>query len=196
MNLLLYSLRLQQHPAGRYGAGPAERGIPSRRAEPKAGVRVPGHSFSGRPDSAGKHPAASHHRRYCLCHDGSTADQLCDVFGISAIRNKYPAEISGGKKQRTAVARPLIPPADPDRRAYEQLGLQVLPDGDPPLPAGQVRPRRHHLHGAPRSFDISSCDRVEILRDGVIWRTLERGSLERSTFQDQLLDAIWDMDKE
>ena len=34
------------------------------------------------------------------------------------------------------------------------------------------------------SFDISSCDRVEILRDGVIWRTLE------------LLDAIWDMDKE
>ena len=28
------------------------------------------------------------------------ADQLCDVFGISAIRNKYPAEISGGKKQR------------------------------------------------------------------------------------------------
>ena len=46
------------------------------------------------------------------------------------------------------------------------------------------------------SFDISSCDRVEILRDGVIWRTLERGSLERSTFQDQLLDAIWDMDKE
>ena len=61
------------------------------------------------------------------------ADQLCDVFGISAIRNKYPAEISGGKKQRTAVARPLIPPADPDRRAYEQLGLQVLPGGDPLL---------------------------------------------------------------
>ncbi|MFR3921890.1 MAG: hypothetical protein ACLTYN_07850 [Dysosmobacter welbionis] len=25
------------------------------------------------------------------------ADQLCDVFGISAIRDKYPAEISGGE---------------------------------------------------------------------------------------------------
>ena len=36
------------------------------------------------------------------------ADQLCDVFGIGAIRNKYPAEISGGEKQRTAVARALI----------------------------------------------------------------------------------------
>lgn len=33
------------------------------------------------------------------------ADQLCQVFGISAIREKYPAEISGGEKQRTAVAR-------------------------------------------------------------------------------------------
>ena len=27
------------------------------------------------------------------------ADQLCDVFGISAIRDKYPAEISGGEKR-------------------------------------------------------------------------------------------------
>ena len=36
------------------------------------------------------------------------ADQLCQVFGISAIREKYPAEISGGEKQRTAVARALI----------------------------------------------------------------------------------------
>lgn len=26
------------------------------------------------------------------------ADQLCDVFGISAIRDKYPVEISGGEK--------------------------------------------------------------------------------------------------
>ena len=36
------------------------------------------------------------------------ADSLCDVFGITAIKNKYPAEISGGEKQRTAVARALI----------------------------------------------------------------------------------------
>ena len=36
------------------------------------------------------------------------ADQLCEVFGIAGIRDKYPAEISGGEKQRTAVARALI----------------------------------------------------------------------------------------
>lgn len=36
------------------------------------------------------------------------AGQLCDMFGIGPIRDKYPAEISGGEKQRTAVARALI----------------------------------------------------------------------------------------
>lgn len=36
------------------------------------------------------------------------ADQLADMFGISHILNKYPAEISGGEKQRAAVARSLI----------------------------------------------------------------------------------------
>ena len=30
--------------------------------------------------------------------------KLCRLFGIDQIMNKYPAEISGGEKQRTAVA--------------------------------------------------------------------------------------------
>ena len=36
------------------------------------------------------------------------ADKLMNLFGISHISDKYPAEISGGEKQRTAVARSLI----------------------------------------------------------------------------------------
>ena len=36
------------------------------------------------------------------------AYQLMVLFGISLIRIKYPAEISGGERQRTAVARSLI----------------------------------------------------------------------------------------
>ena len=36
------------------------------------------------------------------------ADRLCGIFGIGAIRNKYPAEISGGEKQRLAIARAII----------------------------------------------------------------------------------------
>mgnify|MGYP000746680188 CR=1 FL=1 len=46
------------------------------------------------------------------------------------------------------------------------------------------------------SFAASFCDRVVILRDGVVWRTLEKGATDRTAFQDQLLDAIRDMGKE
>lgn len=36
------------------------------------------------------------------------ADKLLEMFGITHIRHKYPADISGGERQRTAVARALM----------------------------------------------------------------------------------------
>ena len=36
------------------------------------------------------------------------AEKLCRLFGIDKIMKKYPAEISGREKQRTAVARSLM----------------------------------------------------------------------------------------
>ena len=36
------------------------------------------------------------------------ASKFCEAFGIGKIRDKYPAEISGGEKQRTAVARAMM----------------------------------------------------------------------------------------
>ena len=46
------------------------------------------------------------------------------------------------------------------------------------------------------SFAASFCDRVVILRDGVVWRVLAREGFAREDFQDQLLDAIREMGKE
>ena len=46
------------------------------------------------------------------------------------------------------------------------------------------------------SFAASFCDRVVILRDGVVWRTLEKGSGDRAAFQDLLLDSIREMGRE
>ena len=46
------------------------------------------------------------------------------------------------------------------------------------------------------SFAASFCDRVVILRDGVVWRTLEKGEHPRGAFQDALLDAIREMSAE
>ena len=126
------------------------------------------------------------------------ADQLCDVFGIGHIRNKYPAEISGGEKQRTAVARALI------NRPLLILADEPTGNLDSKSSRAVIRSfeqARDALEATifmvtHDSFAASFCDRVVILRDGVVWQSLERGSVERSTFQDRLLDAIRDMGKE
>lgn len=126
------------------------------------------------------------------------ADQLCDVFGISAIRDKYPAEISGGEKQRTAVARALInhplliladePTGNLDSRSSRAV-IRSFEQAKSALGA-TIFMVTHD------SFAASFCDRVVILQDGVVWKVLKKGALERSAFQDQLLDAIREMGKE
>ena len=126
------------------------------------------------------------------------ADQLCEVFGISAIRDKYPAEISGGEKQRTAVARALI--------NHPLLILADEPTGN--LDSKSTRAVIRSFEQAKEaleatifmvthdSYAASFCDRVVILRDGVVWKVLEKGATERETFQDQLLDAVREMGRE
>ena len=126
------------------------------------------------------------------------ADQLCDVFGITAIRDKYPAEISGGEKQRTAVARALI------NRPLLILADEPTGNLDSKSSRAVIRSFEQAKESLEAtifmvthdSFAASFCDRVVILRDGVVWRTLEKGGTDRTAFQDQLLDAIRDMGKE
>ena len=123
------------------------------------------------------------------------ADQLCEVFGIAGIRDKYPAEISGGEKQRTAVARALI--------NHPLLILADEPTGN--LDSKSTRAVIRSFEQAKQaleatifmvthdSYAASFCDRVVILRDGVVWQVLEKGGTDREKFQDLLLDAIREM---
>lgn len=126
------------------------------------------------------------------------ADQLCEVFGIGGIRDKYPAEISGGEKQRAAVARALI--------NHPLLILADEPTGN--LDSKSTRAVIRSFEQAKSaleatifmvthdSYAASFCDRVVILRDGVVWRTLEKGTTERENFQDLLLDSVREMGRE
>lgn len=125
-------------------------------------------------------------------HMEDAADRLCDVFGITAIKNKYPAEISGGEKQRTAVARalvnePLLILADEPTGNLDSKSSRAVID--------TFLQARDSLKATifmvtHDSFAASFCDRVIILRDGTIYRELSRQKKVRADFQDELLDVI------
>lgn len=125
------------------------------------------------------------------------ANELLSLFGITHIADKYPAEISGGERQRTAVARSLI-----------NQPLMILADE----PTGNLDSKsslavieafenaKKHLNATifmvtHDSYAASFCDRVILLKDGKVYDTLEKKE-DRSQFQDRLLAAIKKMSLE
>ncbi len=123
------------------------------------------------------------------------ADQLMELFGISHIRNKYPAEISGGERQRTAVARslinhPLMLLADEPTGNLDSTSSRIVIESSEN--AGQNLDATIFMvtHD---SFSASFCDRVILLKDGNIYRQLEKNIQTRSAFHDTLLNAIKEM---
>lgn len=123
------------------------------------------------------------------------ADQLCEVFGLSHIRDKYPAEISGGEKQRTAVARalinqPLMILADEPTGNLDSKSSRAVIDAFQQAKQAMDATILMVTHD---SYAASFCDRVIVLRDGKVWRVLKRGQEARLAFQDALLDAIREM---
>ncbi len=127
----------------------------------------------------------------------TAADHLCDIFQISHIREKYPAEISGGEKQRTAVARALInhplliladePTGNLDSRSSRAVINSFL--------QAQSSLNATIFMVTHDSYAASFCDRVILLKDGTVFRTLSQ-TRDRREFQGELLDAIREMSNE
>lgn len=124
-----------------------------------------------------------------------SADMLCDLFGISHIKYKFPADVSGGERQRTAVARALINTpelilADEPTGNLDSKSTQAVIDA--------FLRAKNELDATifmvtHDSFAASFCDRVVILKDGNVRQTLARGEMDRREFQDALLDTIRDL---
>lgn len=78
----------------------------ARSAQQETGLRVPGLPAAGRPHGPGQHPPA----RIIAGETGGDMEQAADRCAASSAsvpsRNKYPAEISGGEKQRTPWPAP------------------------------------------------------------------------------------------
>ncbi len=126
-----------------------------------------------------------------------SADTLCQIFSISHIRGKYPAEVSGGERQRTAVARALIndplliladePTGNLDSKSSRAV-IQSFKQAQSALNA-TIFMVTHD------SFAASYCDRVIIMKDGLVRENLVNHG-DPGRFQDELLAAIKAMSEE
>ncbi|MFG6366294.1 ABC transporter ATP-binding protein [Schaedlerella sp.] len=119
------------------------------------------------------------------------ARNICRLFGIEKIMEKYPVEISGGEKQRTAVARalmnqPYVILADEPTGNLDSKSCKAVIDAF--LPAKQELGATIFMvtHD---SFAASFCDRVVVLKDGQVYGELTRSG-ERRAFMDELLNTI------
>ena len=99
------------------------------------------------------------------------ADQLCDVFGIAAIHPLLSLADEPTGNLDSKSTRAVIRSFEQAKSALEATIFMVTHD----------------------SYAASFCDRVVILRDGVVWQVLEKGGTDREKFQDLLLDAIREM---
>ncbi len=134
-------------------------------------------------------------------HVGKDAEELTgkllSLFGIDGIADKYPADISGGERQRTAVARSLInqplliladePTGNLDSKSSQTV-IESFENARKQLGA-TIFMVTHD------SFAASFCDRVILLKDGCVWKNLEKKE-DASAFHDRLLSEIRVMRKE
>lgn len=119
------------------------------------------------------------------------AEKICRLFGIEKIMGKYPAEISGGEKQRTAVARalmnqPCVILADEPTGNLDSRSCRAVIDA---FLQAKKEMNATVFMVTHDSFAASFCDRVIVLKDGQVYgERMRKGS--RRAFMDELLDTI------
>ena len=119
------------------------------------------------------------------------SEKFCQMFGISKIMDKYPAEISGGEKQRTAVARalmnnPYIILADEPTGNLDSRSTKAVIDA---FLQAKKQIGATIFMVTHDSYAASFCDRVIVLKDGQVNRELKRTGT-RQEFMDELLDIL------
>lgn len=116
---------------------------------------------------------------------------LVKELGIEQLLHKYPYEVSGGQKQRTAVARALI--------TNPQILLADEPTGA--LDSKAATNLMHQLRNIHKSGQTilmvthsnvaaSYADRVMFIRDGEVFHQIYRGQMNRSEMLDKICESV------
>lgn len=118
--------------------------------------------------------------------------KVAKELGIEDMLSKYPYEVSGGQKQRTACARALItnpkliladePTGALDSRSAQML-IEMISDLNKSL-------RTTILMVTHDSFTASYCNRILFIKDGKIFTELVKGESTRKQFFNQILDVV------
>ena len=119
-------------------------------------------------------------------------NSMAKAFGIEAILDKYPYQISGGQKQRTASCRALVsnpklifadePTGALDSKSETDL-LKVLSS----INEDQEATIMMVTHDA---FAASFCRRILFISDGRLSREMIRGTHSRKEFYQMILDEL------
>ena len=117
---------------------------------------------------------------------------IAQALKITELLDKFPYEVSGGQKQRAAVARALItnpkliladePTGALDSKAARHL-LESLKDMNESAKATILMV----THDA---FTASYASRVVFIKDGQIFNEIRRGQDDRKTFFNKIIDVV------
>lgn len=119
-------------------------------------------------------------------------EKVADKFGISPILDKYPYQISGGQKQRTAasraiVAKPSLILADEPTGALDSKSATDLLESLKNLSEQDKATILMVTHDA---FAASYCERVLFIKDGKLFTELVKGKTSRKEFFNKVLDVL------
>ena len=118
-------------------------------------------------------------------------DELASPLGISELLKKYPYEVSGGQKQRAAVARALI--TDPRIiLADEPTGALDSKSSDELLDLfAKVNHMGHTILMVTHSAKAASrASRVMFIRDGVVFHQIYKGEVTDQQMYPKISDTL------
>ena len=118
--------------------------------------------------------------------------ETAELLGITDCLNKYPYQMSGGQRQRTAAARAIITDpalvlADEPTGALDSRSAKLLLDR---FEALNREGRATILMVTHDAFTASYCRRILFLQDGAVLTQLERGGQSRRAFFQQIIGVV------
>ncbi|KIV75869.1 ABC transporter, ATP-binding protein [Bacillus mycoides] len=125
---------------------------------------------------------------------GSKVKRVAEMLGISEILSKYPSEVSGGQKQRSAAARALVhEPAiilgDEPTGALDSKNATSLLEAMKNLNEEQDVSIMMVTHDP---YSASYCKRILFIQDGELFKEIHRDGTREAFYKD-ILDVLADL---